>query len=644
VALTHSRTHSLTHHLTTLTLKEENNQLKFLNEEYKSKVSECVSELQALHQQVDEYRTSTRVSECDSGNNTDHTRINYFATAISEQRDNYNSLKHSYDHLRDEYNTLSLTHSLTLEENRLLRNEVSELNELLTTHSTQAESVLTSSFLQHYRERECVSECVSEDVSEDVSENTSVDHTTTTTATTTLDHTQVDTTLCCSSETLVEELTINTPYELLCHLLLNMNGRTFERLCCYLFECIGYRTVHRGGSCDLGIDFELLDKDYSKTWKGVGQCVSRVVSGVGQCKRYNRKIGSQDIRAFTGSMLSNGCHTGYFMTTSVFTRDAVVARDKSFEKNIHIELWDYECICEKILTGGYARVLLERLDALSDDPYTSSGPTTTSSSSSGGSSSGVLQSNMWTMRSPVASTSLRKYGHVVHVCSSDDEDDSSDSSRVELQFDTTIDEKENDSDFNQSRTHSHTHSHAINELTDAVSSMCMTPVVKQEPPSTPHSSHSHAHAHSHMYHSTPSSVHCTPQHTKARPCVGSPTGRSNVSAALSPRTHTPSSHYTTRARGHDRWDDNESEALATLVCSGRFTGSNGSIQWGKMSQWLCDNEASRVASVTGSATVQWEPCALNPVHFKKDKLRCRWKNYDSKKYNSSTNSNDDICL
>lgn len=149
-----------------------------------------------------------------------------------------------------------------------------------------------------------------------------------------------------SSSTLVQQIyhqIVNFP----------LNGILFESFIALLFQYHGYRAVLRSHSHDHGIDIDLYYKDPNRTWKGVVQC-----------KQYTYKIGSSLIREFIGSMLNDhdGCHIGYLVTTSSFTREAYKTAEIWKNKGNNLELWDGKILMEKITP--YAEELMKGIEEM----------------------------------------------------------------------------------------------------------------------------------------------------------------------------------------------------------------------------------------------------------------------------------------
>jgi HJR/Mrr/RecB family endonuclease len=130
-----------------------------------------------------------------------------------------------------------------------------------------------------------------------------------------------------------------------------LNGSLFESFIALLFQCHGYRSSLRPHSYDHGIDIDLVDMNPMKVWKGVVQC-----------KQYTYKIGSHLIREFIGSMLSDGCHSGYLVTTSYYTREAYKAAEVWRQRGNHLELWDMTILLEKI--APFEERLMQGIDEM----------------------------------------------------------------------------------------------------------------------------------------------------------------------------------------------------------------------------------------------------------------------------------------
>lgn len=157
-----------------------------------------------------------------------------------------------------------------------------------------------------------------------------------------------------NKENICEQINdISSPLQLLCHHIYNLSvdGKIFEKLICILFDCLGYKSNLRGGSGDNGIDFELHQKDSNRTWRGVGQC-----------KLYTYKIGSSAIREFIGAMVNEGCHSGFFVTSSLFTKEAYNTANSWIAHGGHIELWDIRTLMSKM--DAHAPYLLQQLQLL----------------------------------------------------------------------------------------------------------------------------------------------------------------------------------------------------------------------------------------------------------------------------------------
>lgn len=81
-----------------------------------------------------------------------------------------------------------------------------------------------------------------------------------------------------------------------------LSPRAFERYVAALFRQKGYKVNLRGGSGDLGVDLELI---------GV-----RGRRAVVQCKRYQNTIGAEIIRELYGTLIHEGVHWAFLVTTA----------------------------------------------------------------------------------------------------------------------------------------------------------------------------------------------------------------------------------------------------------------------------------------------------------------------------------------
>lgn len=104
----------------------------------------------------------------------------------------------------------------------------------------------------------------------------------------------------------------------------NVNPRMFEMIVASVFKNIGYQTLVTGYSNDGGIDVVLQDNSSSTI-------------GV-QVKRYRDKIKVEQIRAFAGSLILGGHHSGIFVCTSDFQPAALDAARKYSSRTLPITL------------------------------------------------------------------------------------------------------------------------------------------------------------------------------------------------------------------------------------------------------------------------------------------------------------------
>ncbi len=87
-----------------------------------------------------------------------------------------------------------------------------------------------------------------------------------------------------------------------------MNGNEFEEWAATLFRTLGYQVERTSASGDHGIDLLLL-KDASRH--------------VVQCKRWTDAVGEPVVRDFYGSLLHSRAQSGFILTTSFFTSQAL---------------------------------------------------------------------------------------------------------------------------------------------------------------------------------------------------------------------------------------------------------------------------------------------------------------------------------
>lgn len=163
------------------------------------------------------------------------------------------------------------------------------------------------------------------------------------------------------SENILQSFDKSSDCLVLRHKLLNLpkDGFAFEQFCCSLFRHMGYRVQHRGMSGDNGIDFDLRS----------GQKGQALWRAVGQCKNYpTRKITAMDIREFLGAMWPERVHTGYYLTSSCFTCNALETAASLKEQHISVELWDIDEICRRM--EPYASELLLELQTFDRNDQT----------------------------------------------------------------------------------------------------------------------------------------------------------------------------------------------------------------------------------------------------------------------------------
>jgi restriction system protein len=81
-----------------------------------------------------------------------------------------------------------------------------------------------------------------------------------------------------------------------------LSPKAFERYVASLFKSKGYRVGIRGGSGDLGVDLELAGM--------------RGRRAIVQCKRYQNTIGAEIIRELYGTLIHEGVHWAFLVTTA----------------------------------------------------------------------------------------------------------------------------------------------------------------------------------------------------------------------------------------------------------------------------------------------------------------------------------------
>ncbi len=108
----------------------------------------------------------------------------------------------------------------------------------------------------------------------------------------------------------------------------------FEKLVEELYEILGHKVKHVGRGGDEGIDLFCTNLS-------TGQKI------VIQCKRYQKNVGTPELRNFIGAITGNryGATKGGFVTTSKFTSDALLLARRS-----NIDLIDGEHLLELLRT------------------------------------------------------------------------------------------------------------------------------------------------------------------------------------------------------------------------------------------------------------------------------------------------------
>ena len=108
-----------------------------------------------------------------------------------------------------------------------------------------------------------------------------------------------------------------------------LSSREFEEYIASLFDALGYESKVVGKAHDGGVDV-VAKKDGDEVYI--------------QCKKYNKgKVNVHDVRDFVGA-IAGRVSKGYFITTSIFTLDAI-----KYSENQPIELIDGKKLIEYIL-------------------------------------------------------------------------------------------------------------------------------------------------------------------------------------------------------------------------------------------------------------------------------------------------------
>ena len=115
-------------------------------------------------------------------------------------------------------------------------------------------------------------------------------------------------------------------------LLAALEWKRFEEVCSGLFERLGFETKTATCGADGGIDIHLYGPP------------SNLPVAIVQCKAWSKKVGVNVIRELRGVMTSEGVAEGIFVTTSIYSEDAI-----AFAKANRIDLMDGDKLLKVIL-------------------------------------------------------------------------------------------------------------------------------------------------------------------------------------------------------------------------------------------------------------------------------------------------------
>jgi len=123
--------------------------------------------------------------------------------------------------------------------------------------------------------------------------------------------------------------------------------RRFEELCTRMFEHKGFTCKTQSHGADEGVDIHLyFGKD------------TLILDRIVQCKAWKKKVPVEPMRAFFGTIVSNGAKRGTFVSRGGFSEDAM-----QFAAKNRIHTIDGQQLLELILNLGpiASRILLERV-------------------------------------------------------------------------------------------------------------------------------------------------------------------------------------------------------------------------------------------------------------------------------------------
>ncbi len=118
-----------------------------------------------------------------------------------------------------------------------------------------------------------------------------------------------------------------------------MSGQEFEEFVVQLLTLRGASRVERtGGAGDGGID-------------GIGNMLDFRFAF--QAKRWDRDVPPKEVVNFVGALTSRGLTSGYFFTSSGYTRQAREAADKAQEARIEVKLYDGNDIADTMIENRF---------------------------------------------------------------------------------------------------------------------------------------------------------------------------------------------------------------------------------------------------------------------------------------------------
>lgn len=117
-------------------------------------------------------------------------------------------------------------------------------------------------------------------------------------------------------------------------LLCALEWKRFEDVCCSLFQHLGFTTRTTRQGADGGVDVHIYKTSTDRA------------DAIVQCKAWNTyKVGIKPVRELLGVMASTGVPEGIFMTTGIFTREAL-----EFGRANRIDCMDGELVLKAITT------------------------------------------------------------------------------------------------------------------------------------------------------------------------------------------------------------------------------------------------------------------------------------------------------